>query len=152
MSQRHPGHARPSRLPDGFLPAPAQGALALECRADDLETEHRLSALDDQASRATCMAERALLGGLGSPCGAVIGALADVVEDLDDDGQVIESLSLRGVAATTDGALVRASIAGRTTDAVALGRALAAELLELGADPTTVAGGPAHHGSGVTER
>ncbi|HZZ47570.1 MAG TPA: hydroxymethylbilane synthase [Pseudonocardia sp.] len=135
-----------------MLPAPAQGALALECRADDLETEHRLSALDDQASRATCMAERALLGGLGSPCGAVIGALADVVEDLDDDGQVIESLSLRGVAATTDGALVRASITGRTTDAVALGRALAAELLELGADPTTVAGGPAHHGSGVTER
>jgi hydroxymethylbilane synthase len=135
-----------------MLPAPAQGALALECRADDLDTEHRLGALNDPATRAAVTAERAVLGGLGSPCAAVIGALGEVVEDLDDEGRVIESLSLRGVAATTDGALVRASITGKTTEAESLGRALAAELLDLGADPKTVDGDPAHRWIGSSER
>ena len=131
-----------------MLPAPGQGALALECRVDDLETEHRLGALNDPATRAAITAERAMLGGLGSPCGSVIGALGDVVEDLDDsvEGQIryFESLSLRGVAATVDGALVRASITGKTTEAESLGRALAAELLDLGAEPLPAAGDPAH--------
>jgi hydroxymethylbilane synthase len=127
-----------------MLPAPAQGALAIECRADDLDTEHRLGALNDPATRIAVSAERAMLQGLGSPCNAPIGALGEVVEDLDDDGKIIESLSLRGVAATTDGALVRASITGKTTEAESLGRALAAELLDLGAAPLPVAGSPAY--------
>ncbi|HEX4357307.1 MAG TPA: hydroxymethylbilane synthase [Pseudonocardia sp.] len=127
-----------------MLPAPAQGALAIECRADDLDTEHRLGALNDPATRIAVTAERAMLAGLGSPCSAPIGALGEVVEDLDDDGKLIESLSLRGVAATSDGALVRASITGKTTEAESLGHALAAELLDLGADPLPAAGSPAH--------
>ncbi|HWN36468.1 MAG TPA: hydroxymethylbilane synthase [Pseudonocardia sp.] len=127
-----------------MLPAPAQGALAIECRADDLDTEHRLGALNDPATRIAVSAERAMLQGLGSPCNAPIGALGEVVEDLDDDGKSIESLSLRGVAATSDGALVRASITGKTTEAESLGRALAAELLDLGAAPLPVAGSPAY--------
>ena len=127
-----------------MLPAPAQGALAIECRADDLDTEHRLGALNDPATRVAVTAERAVLAGLGSPCSAPIGALGEVVEDLDDDGKIIESLSLRGVAATPDGALVRASITGKTTEAESLGRALAAELLDLGAEPLPAAGRPAH--------
>jgi hydroxymethylbilane synthase len=85
-----------------------------------------------------------MLAGLGSPCSAPIGALGEVVDDLDDDGKLIESLSLRGVAATSDGALVRASITGKTTEAESLGHALAAELLDLGADPLPAAGCPAH--------
>lgn len=128
-----------------MLPAPAQGALALECRVDDLDTEHRLGALNDPATRAAATAERAMLAGLGSPCGAAVGALAEVVEDWETgpDGadRIIESLSLRGVAATADGAMVRASILGETAQAEALGRALAAELLDLGAEPPPPAGG-----------
>ena len=130
-----------------MLPAPAQGALAIECRADDLDTEHRLAALNDPATRAAVTAERALLAGLGSPCSAPVGALAEVVEDLDDDGGVIEMLSLRGVAATADGALVRASILGKTTEAESLGHALAAELLDLGAEPLPAVGGTTHNRS-----
>ncbi|MBO0872989.1 MAG: hydroxymethylbilane synthase [Pseudonocardia sp.] len=130
--------------PIQMLPAPAQGALAIECLADDLETEHRLAALDDPATRAAVTAERAVLAGLGSPCSAPIGALGEVVEDLDEHGHVIESLSLRAFAATADGTLLRASITGKTTEAASLGSSLAAELLDLGAEPLPTAGGPAH--------
>jgi hydroxymethylbilane synthase len=130
-----------------MLPAPAQGALAIECRADDLDTEHRLGALNDPGTRAAVTAERALLAALEAGCSAPVGALAEVVEDLDDDGRVIEMLSLRGVAATTDGALVRASILGKTTEAESLGHALAAELLDLGAESLPAAGGTTHNRS-----
>jgi hydroxymethylbilane synthase len=127
-----------------MLPAPAQGALAIECRVDDLDTEHRLGALNDPASRVAVSAERAMLAALEAGCSAPVGALAEVVEDLDDEGRIIEGLSLRGVAATTEGALVRASITGKTTEAESLGRALAAELLDLGAESLPATGGPAY--------
>jgi hydroxymethylbilane synthase len=134
-----------------MLPAPAQGALAIECRADDLDTEHRLGALNDPGTRAAVTAERALLAALEAGCSAPVGALAEVVEDWESgpDGtdHVIEMLSLRGVAATTDGALVRASILGKTTEAESLGRALAAELLDLGAESLPAAGGTTHNRS-----
>ncbi|MCO1579279.1 hydroxymethylbilane synthase [Crossiella sp. SN42] len=117
-----------------MLPAPAQGALAVECRVDDVDTEHLLrSTLDDQASRAAVTAERAMLAALEAGCSAPIGALADVVEDLDAEGRVVERLSLRGVAATPQNELLRASAIGEMTAAEQLGRALAAELLDLGA-------------------
>jgi hydroxymethylbilane synthase len=130
-----------------MLPAPGQGALAIECRVEDLDTEHRLGALNDPGTRAAVTAERALLAALEAGCSAPVGALAEVVEDLDDDGGVIEMLSLRGVAATTDGALVRASILGKTTEAESLGRALAAELLDLGAESLPAADGTTHNRS-----
>ena len=131
-----------------MLPAPAQGALAIECRADDLDTEHRLGALNDPWSRDAVTAERAVLAGLGSGCNLAMGALAEIVEDLDDEGRVIDSLSLRGVAATPDGALVRASITGHIAEAERLGKALAAELLDLGAESLPATGGPAHRSIG----
>jgi hydroxymethylbilane synthase len=127
-----------------MLPAPAQGALAIECRVDDMDTEHRLGALNDPASRVAVSAEREMLAALEAGCSAPVGALAEVVEDLDDEGRIIEGLSLRGVAATTDGALLRASITGKTTEAESLGRALAAELLDLGAESLPATGGPAY--------
>ncbi|GGP57083.1 hydroxymethylbilane synthase [Saccharothrix coeruleofusca] len=118
--------------PIQMLPAPAQGALAVECRVDDVDTEHLLqSVLDDSASRAAVAAERAMLAALEAGCSAPVGALADVVEDLDDDGAVVLRLSLRGVMATEDGDLLRASATGDLTAAEELGRALAAELLDL---------------------
>ena len=85
-----------------------------------------------------------MLAALEAGCSAPVGALGEVVEDLDDEGRIIESLSLRGVVATTDGALMRASITGKTADAVSLGRALAAELLDLGAESLAATGDPAH--------
>jgi len=117
-----------------MLPAPAQGALAVECRADDVDVEHLLhTAVDDTAARQCAAAERALLAALEAGCSAPVGALAEVVEDLDDDGRVVERLSLRGVAATTSGELLRASAVAETVQAEQLGRELAAELLDLGA-------------------
>jgi len=117
-----------------MLPAPAQGALALECRAGDLDTEHVLAAvLDDVGTRSAVAAERALLAALEAGCSAPVGALAEVVEDLDDDGRIVLRLSLRGVAATVHGGLCRASATGDLTVAEQLGRDLAAELLDLGA-------------------
>lgn len=127
-----------------MLPAPAQGALALECRVEDLETEHRLAALEDPATRASVIAERATLRALEAGCSAPFGALAEVVEDLDDEGRVVEILSLRAVAATPEGALLRASTIGPISEAASLGIALAAELLDLGAESLPAAGGPAH--------
>ncbi|MFR9731434.1 hydroxymethylbilane synthase [Saccharopolyspora sp. MS10] len=114
-----------------MLPAPAQGALAVECRVDDVDTEHLLqSVLDDQASRAAVAAERAMLAALEAGCSAPIGALAEVVEDLDENGRVAQRLSLRGVVATDGNRLVRASNTGETTAAEQLGKALAADLLD----------------------
>jgi hydroxymethylbilane synthase len=130
--------------PIQVLPAPAQGALAVECRVDDVDTEHLLqSVVDDDATRAAVAAERAMLAALEAGCNAPVGALADVVEDLDANDRVVHRLSLRGVAAAnwTVGSraegpavdLIRASATGDLTEGEQLGRALAAELLELGA-------------------
>ncbi|MEJ2868488.1 hydroxymethylbilane synthase [Actinomycetospora sp. OC33-EN08] len=119
-----------------MLPAPAQGALAVECRAADTELETVLrSTLHDESTFTAVTAERAVLQELGSPCDAAIGALADIVEDLDDDGRIVERVSLRAVATTAEGALVRNSATGETKDAEQIGRTLAAELLADGAEP-----------------
>jgi hydroxymethylbilane synthase len=61
-----------------------------------------------------------------------VAALAEVVSDLDDDGAVLDRLSLRAVVGTDDGALLRASSTGDMDVAEKLGTALAAELLDLG--------------------
>lgn len=114
-----------------MLPAPAQGALAVECRVDDVDTEHLLqSVMDDPASRDAVAAERAMLAALEAGCSAPVGALAGVVEDLDDDGRVAQRLSMRGVVATEDNELLRASATGETTAAEQLGRDVAAQLLD----------------------
>ncbi len=61
-----------------MLPAPGQGALACECRADDDATIHLLSGLDDSDTRAAVTAERSLLATLEAGCSAPVGALAEV--------------------------------------------------------------------------
>jgi hydroxymethylbilane synthase len=62
-----------------MLPAPAQGALAIECRPDDDRTAAALAMLDDAPSRAAALAERSVLAGLQAGCAAPVGALATVV-------------------------------------------------------------------------
>jgi hydroxymethylbilane synthase len=109
------------------LPAPAQGALAVECREGDLL--ELLAVLDHADTRVAVEAERSLLATLEAGCTAPVGALAEVAEG--DDGP---ELSLRGIVAALDGSdVVRLSATGPTTDAQGVGRRLAVELLDLGA-------------------
>ena len=106
------------------LPAPAQGALAIECRASDAEALAMLAVLDDHDTRAAVAAERALLTALEAGCSAPVGALAEIAEG--DDGPEI---FLRGSVTAIDGSdAVRLSATGSTTDAEGVGQRLAAEL------------------------
>lgn len=117
-----------------LLPAPAQGALAVECRTDDAELVRILAELDDPATRAAVDAERAVLSGLEAGCTAPVGAIAEVVESIDEDGRIFAELSLRAAVAAEDGSdVIRASVVGPVDRAAQLGSGLAAELLELGA-------------------
>lgn len=120
--------------PVQMLPAPAQGALAVECRAGDTELAARLAELDDTDSRAAITAERILLAELEAGCSAPVGAIAEVVESIDEEGRVFEELSLRGCVAALDGSdVIRASGIGTPDRARELGLSVAAELFELGA-------------------
>ena len=61
--------------PEDWLPAPAQGAIGLECRTDDMRTRELLAAIDHAPSHAEVLAERRLLEGLGGGCSSPIAAL-----------------------------------------------------------------------------
>lgn len=112
------------------LPAPGQGALAVECRSADHQLVDLLSLLDDADARAAVTAERALLAALEAGCSAPVGALAEVVEDADGGLEI----SLRAVVVSPDGAVVlRQSLVGPADDPAGLGRRLAHLLLEDGA-------------------
>jgi hydroxymethylbilane synthase len=117
-----------------MLPAPGQGALAVECRADDPAVLSLLTGLEDADTRAAVTAERALLAALEAGCTAPVAALAEVVESLDATGSVVLELSLRAVVASVDGvAVLRRSAVGAFDQPLALGRRLADELLADGA-------------------
>ncbi len=110
---------------DVMLPAPAQGALAVECRVEDAELVALLARLDDPATRAAVTAERALMATLEAGCSAPLGALGDLTQD--------DTLVLRGVVASPDGsAVVRREVTGSITDAERLGHGLASDLLSAG--------------------
>jgi hydroxymethylbilane synthase len=111
------------------LPAPAQGALAVECRTSDARTRELLGPLEDAATRSAVVAERATLAALEAGCSAPVAAYAEVAE-----GETGPELFLRASVTTLDGSdAVRGSATGPLDDAAALGRALAAELLDRGA-------------------
>lgn len=119
---------------DTVLPAPGQGALAIECVADNADLVAALGELDDPLSRAAVTAERSLLAALEAGCSAPVGAFADLLAD----GQIVKEMRLRGVVGTTDGStLVQLSTTGPVPEtydqAMALGRELAAEMLAKGA-------------------
>jgi hydroxymethylbilane synthase len=124
--------------PIQMLPAPGQGALAVEVRADDDVTTAAVSALDDPDTRACITAERALLATLEAGCTAPVGALAEVVEGLDGP-----ELSLRAFVGAVDGSEdLRRSIVGLPADAAGLGARLAGILLDDGAAALTATGPP----------
>jgi hydroxymethylbilane synthase len=108
--------------PVDLLPQVGQGALAVECRADDDRARAALAAIEDDASRRAVDAERAFLAGLGAGCDAPVAALAR----LDGD-----ELTMEAMVASLDGRIMlRESARGRTAD---VGAGLAARLIELGA-------------------
>jgi hydroxymethylbilane synthase len=111
------------------LPAPAQGALAVECRGDDERARQLLATLDDAGSRACVVAERTTLAALEAGCSAPVAAYAELAEG--EDGP---ELFLRASVTALDGSDgVRGSTTGPPTAAERLGRELAAELLDRGA-------------------
>jgi hydroxymethylbilane synthase len=111
------------------LPAPAQGALAVECRTSDARTRELLGRLEDATVRACVVAERSTLAALEAGCSAPVAAYAELAE-----GESGPELFLRASVTAIDGSdAVRGSITGPLPDAAALGRALATELLDRGA-------------------
>lgn len=114
-----------SQLPfDVFLPDPGQGALAIECRADDEETRALLQPLNHADTFTATAAERAFVRAVEGSCRVPIGALATIA-----NGQ----LRLCAMIASPDGKeCVRDEITGSTTDAEELGKALGERLLRSG--------------------
>lgn len=126
-----------------MLPAPGQGALAVECIAGREGLVALLRAVDDPVSRAATVAERSLLGALEAGCSAPIGAYAAGVE----------VLRLHGVVVAADGrAALRSSASGPLADAEAIGRQVAADLLSQGAGSYTTVPGSGHSTSGDDEK
>jgi hydroxymethylbilane synthase len=115
--------------PSLFMPAPAQGVLAVECRTDDPVTAAQLGLLDHAPTRAAAVTERGFLAALDVGCSAPVGALAEVTGQTGAEPAV----RLSGLIAAPDGSLViQAQMTGAAGDGEALGRRLAQMLLEHG--------------------
>ena len=112
--------------PDVMLPAPAQGALAVECREGDVEVERLAGAIHDAATFVATSAERELLARLGGGCRLALGALAEVSPD--------GALRLRAAVLSRDGRrAVRAEARGRAESFAAVVEECRTRLLESGA-------------------
>jgi len=110
--------------PEDMLPAPGQGALAVECAAQRPDLAAALAGLDDAPSRAAVTAERGLLAALQAGCLAPVGAYAAGTE----------ALRLHAIVAAPDGGTaLRGSAGGPAAEAEQLGRRVAADLLARGA-------------------
>ncbi|MGH3097208.1 MAG: hydroxymethylbilane synthase [Streptosporangiales bacterium] len=113
--------------PATVLPAPGQGALAVECRAADADAFALAAAVDHADTRAAASAERALLAALEAGCAAPVGALARVA--------ATGHLELDGAVFAVDGkASIGRSANGPPGEPERLGRVLAEELLACGAE------------------
>jgi hydroxymethylbilane synthase len=128
--------------PEEMVPAPGQGALAVECRADRADLAELLAQVEDPVSRAITTAERALLAALQAGCLAPVGAYAAGTEVLRLDGVVVSA---------DGGTALRGSASGPAAEAERLGQEVAADLLRRGAGRyTAVSGG--HISNGDDER
>ncbi len=111
--------------PEEMLPAPAQGAIGIECRADDSRSQAYLAALTHDESATRIAAERALLAALDGSCRTPIAALAE----LRDGGE----LYLRALIAKPDGTMIhRAERSGAAGDGEAMARDAGEELRAAG--------------------
>ena len=111
--------------PEDMLPAPAQGAIGIECRTDDERSRTYLKALSHEESAIRISAERALLAALGGSCRMPIAALAE----LHDGGK----LYLRALIAKTDGTVIhRTERQGTARDSETMAHDASAELRTAG--------------------
>ena len=112
---------------DVMLPAPGQGALAIQCRANDQTTFSLLAALEDDSTRKCVTAERAFLSGLGGGCAVPVAAHAKLGIRNDELG-----ITSRGVVASPDGKnIIR--VEGHDNNPLELGKRLADEAIAQGA-------------------
>jgi hydroxymethylbilane synthase len=109
-----------------MLPAPGQGALGIQCRADDEDTLSVLSTLENVPTRAAVTAERQFLLGLGGGCAVPVAAFAEVNEETSN-------IILTGSVASIDGKKI-IKVTGKGADPFALGKQLAQEAIEQGAN------------------
>ena len=109
-----------------MVPQVAQGAIAVECRAEDSATRTALKTIEDPVARVTVAAERAFLAELGGDCTLPAGAIA--IFDDTNPGHEIEMLA---ILASLDGqTLLRHQSVGKAIDPAALGRNVARHLLD----------------------
>ena len=111
---------------DVMLPAPGQGALAVQCRANDEETLSLLSALEDASTHASVTAERQFLLGLGGGCAVPVAAYAAL-------NKQDSAISLTGLVASIDGKQL-IKVIGKGSDPQELGKQLAKEAIVQGAN------------------
>ncbi len=111
---------------DMMLPAPGQGALAVQCRADDQTTLDLLAKLEEDSTRKCVTAERAFLSGLGGGCAVPVAAYAQMIRE-----QRLE-ISLTGLVISPDGKMV-IRVTGQGTEPLKLGQQLAQQALTEGA-------------------
>ncbi len=109
-----------------MLPAPGQGALAVQCRSDDTTTLELLAAIDDRPTRRSVSAERSFLEGLGGGCAVPVAAYAD---SRDGSAGIIR---LTGLVISTDGRIA-VRLSGEGTEPQLLGQSLARQALTQGA-------------------
>jgi hydroxymethylbilane synthase len=109
-----------------MLPAPGQGALAIQCRADDQTTLSLLAKLEDESTRRCVTAERAFLTGLGGGCSVPVAAYAKV------EDQKSKVVRLTGLVSSTDGKQI-VRVSAEDSDPIELGKRLANEAISQGA-------------------
>jgi len=112
---------------DVMLPAPGQGALAVQCRSSDQSTLDLLAALEDESTRNAVAAERAFLSGLGGGCAVPVAAYASV------GGQTSNAITLTGLVISEDGKQA-IKVTGEGKNALELGHELAQKAISQGAD------------------
>jgi hydroxymethylbilane synthase len=109
---------------EAMVPAPGQGALGIQCRADDKETRAILSALEDVPTRLAVIAERKFLQSLGGGCAVPVAAYANLSNGI---------INLTGCVASVDGKRI-IKVTGEGADPLILGEQVATEAIRQGAD------------------
>ncbi|MHC4204405.1 MAG: hydroxymethylbilane synthase, partial [Planctomycetota bacterium] len=110
--------------PAVFIPAPAQGALGIQTRVDDTETNGIIAAIDDENARTTTAAERKILTTMQCGCHAPVGAYADIAGS---------EIHIRAFISDLEGTnFISRELAGPADDAENLAETIANELLEAG--------------------
>jgi hydroxymethylbilane synthase len=116
---------------DMMLPAPGQGALAVQCRSTDQATLNLLAALEDESTRRAVTAERAFLSGLGGGCAVPVAAYANV------QSQTSNVITLTGLV-ISEGGTKAIKVTGEGMDALELGNELARKAISQGANEILV--------------